>query len=217
MRSAARTRALLACLACAACVTRARPSRADEQTETSYGRVEGDVTFVVGAGTVVAPRGLRGAAELRARYLDAAGIFATYEDGALFGSGAEPGRVVSAGLEVRPLFLFRWLQGHETGIPRLDLVLDSFGIEMGWALFAPSGEGLGQSALQVGVGIDVPVTPRATGLWVGLHAGLRWSDATLASGQVENADDRNAYLALTLSWHEVVLTHLVDWKDQQKR
>ncbi len=198
-------------------LTSAAPSRADELPDPSYGRVRGDLTLVAGAGTVVAPRGVRGEVELRARYLDAAGLFVAYEDAPLFGSGAEPGRVLSAGLEVRPLFFYRWLQGHETGMPRLDLLIDSFGLEVGWTLSAPAGEGLSLNGLQAGLGIEMPILPRASGPWVGVHGGVRWSDAALASGQTSDADDLAAYLALTLSWHEVVLTHLVDLKDEPRR
>ena len=197
-----------------ACVAWTAGARADEQTEASYGRVRGDVVLVVGAGTVVAPRGVRGEAELRARYLDSAGVFATYEDGASLASGVEPGRVLSAGLELRPLFLFRWLQGKETGNPWFDLVVDSFGLEAGATLSQPSGEGFEQAGLQLGVGLEVPFLPSASGPWLGLHAGLRWSDNAIASGQVSDADDRSAYVAVTLSWHEVMLTHLVDVRDQ---
>jgi hypothetical protein len=198
-------------LACAAWTI---TSRADDPAETSYGRVEGDIDFVVGAGAVFAPRGVRGEVELRARYLDAAGIFVAYEDAPFWGSGAEPGRVLSGGLELRPLFLFRWLQGRETGEPRVDLTIDSIGLELGWTLSAPSGQGLTQSGLQAGLGVEFPILPRASGPWLGFHGGVRWSDAALATGQVSDADDRSGYFAVTLQWHEVVLTHLVDLKDE---
>ena len=77
--------------------------------EPTYGRVEGDLCFVAGAGAAVAARGPRAVGELRMRYLESGGLFATYEDGSLIGSDSEPKRVVAAGLELRPLFLFRWL------------------------------------------------------------------------------------------------------------
>src|SRR3712207_9011052 len=43
-----------------------------------------------GLGATVAPRGPRATADLRLRYLDTAGVFATYEDAGLFGASAEP-------------------------------------------------------------------------------------------------------------------------------
>src|SRR5258708_32230883 len=46
---------------------------AADANDTSYGRIDGDVALVVGAGATVADRGPRGEAELRVRYLDTAG------------------------------------------------------------------------------------------------------------------------------------------------
>jgi hypothetical protein len=204
-------------VAVAVAVAAPAPAHADEDPEPSYGRVEGDVSLVLGAGVVAAPRGGRGEAELRARYLDSAGLFVTYEEGPAFGSGAEPGRVLAGGFELRPLFFYRWLQGHESQTAWADLLLDSFGIEMGATLSQPSGQGLTQWGLQLGVGIELPILPRATGPWVGLHGGVRWSDQAIASGQVQGADDRGIYIALTLAWHQVVLTHLVDLADEPRR
>jgi hypothetical protein len=204
-------------LACVARVAWTAPARAEDQTEASYGRVEGDIAFAMGAGVVAAPRGGRGEVELRARYLDSAGIFATYEDGRLFGSAAEPGRVLSGGLELRPLFLYRWLQGQEMEAARWDLLIDSFGLELGATLSEPSGQGLTQAGLQAGIGVEFPILLRASGPWVGIHGGVRWSDVALSYGQAATADDRGLYLAVTLSWHAVVLTHLVDWRDEPRR
>ncbi len=189
-----------------------------DQVEPSYGRVEGDLSFVFGAGAVAAPRGGRGEVELRVRYLESAGIFATYEDGLIFGSAAEPGRVLAAGLELRPLFLYRWLQGHETEKAAVDLLIDSFGIELGATLSQPSGQGLTQSGVQFGIGVELPILLRAYRT-VGRPAwrGVRWSDVALASGEVQGADDRSVYIAVTLSWHQAVLTHLVDLGDEPRR
>jgi hypothetical protein len=195
----------------------AAPARADDAVEPSYGRVEGDLSLVLGAGVVAAPRGGRGEVELRARYLDSAGLFVTYEEGPAFGSAAEPGRVLAGGFELRPLFFYRWLQGQETQKAWADLVVDSIGIEMGATLSQPSGQGLTEWGLQVGLGVEVPILPRATGPWVGLHGGVRWSDQAIASGQVQGADDRGIYIALTVAWHQVVLTHLVDVADEPRR
>ena len=189
-----------------------------EGEEPSYGRVEGDVTLAVGAGASFASGGPRAAAELRARYLETAGVFATYEDGALVGSSADPRRTLAFGLELRPLFLYRWLDGHETHSARLDLTLDSFGLELGmiWPA-SPSADGFAQRpGVQAGVGLELPIMPDATGLWLALHGGVRWSDDALAAGP-SHPGDREAYLAVTLAWHQVVSTHLVDIGDEAPR
>jgi hypothetical protein len=186
--------------------------------DATYGRVEGDLTLVAGAGGVVAPRGPRGEAELRVRYLESVGIFAAYEDGPFFASQAEPARFFLAGAEVRPLFLFRWLKGHETSHAVLDLVIDSIGLEFGATFAQPAGGGFASSpGVEVGLGSEVPVLGRGTGLWVGLRGGLRWSEAALATGTIRSADDRSAYVALTFAWHQVFAAHLADVGDEAPR
>jgi len=193
-------------------------ARAQARPEPTYGRLEGDVTLVAGLGAVVAARGGRAEGELRLRYLETVGAFASYEDGALVGSAAEPTRVLTAGLELRPLFLGRWLTGRELQRARVDLVLDSLGLELGATFAQPAGTSFASSAgLQAGLGLEVPILARATGPWLGLHAGVRWSEAALGSGVVANADDRSGFVAITLAWHQVVVTHLVDVGDRAPR
>ena len=77
------------------------------------------------------------------RYLETAGLFLTYEDGAIFGNAAEPVRVLAGGLELRPLFLGRWLTGRELGNARLDLALDSLGLELGGFFAQPQAGSFG--------------------------------------------------------------------------
>jgi hypothetical protein len=196
----------------------AAEAHAQSRPEPSYGRLQGDVTLVAGVGGVVAARGGRAESELRVRYLETVGVFASYEDGALFGSAAEPTRVLTTGLELRPLFLARWLTGLEARRARFDLVLDSLGLELGATFAQPAGTSFAsRPGMQAGLGLEVPLLTQATGPWLGFHAGVRWSDTALASGDVATADDRSAYVAITLAWHQVVVTHLVDVGDQAPR
>jgi hypothetical protein len=190
-------------------------ARAEGALEPSYGRVQGDLTLVVGAGASVASGGPRAQGELRARYLESAGIFGTYEDGPIVGSSAAPRRIVAAGLELRPLFFFRWLQGHETRRARLDLAIDSIGLELGLAWQQPqSGPFASTPGLEAGLGVEVPLLLDATGLWLAFHGGIRWSDEALASGLVETHEQREAFLSITLAWHQVVVAHIVDVGDR---
>jgi hypothetical protein len=180
--------------------------------------LQGDLTLAAGLGGVVAARGGRAEGELRVRYLETAGLFATYEDGALVGSAAEPTRVLSTGLELRPLFLARWLTGLESRRARVDLILDSLGLELGATFAQPAGTSFGSRAgLQAGLGVEVPILAQASGPWLGFHAGVRWSEAALASGVVSSADDRSGFVAITLAWHQVVVTHVVDEGDEAPR
>jgi hypothetical protein len=185
---------------------------ADDPSDATRGRIDGDLALVLGAGAVVAARAPRVEGEIRLRYLDSAGGFVTYEDAA--GLGSNPARVLGAGLELRPLFLARWLSGFETPRARIDLITDSIGLELGLLLSQPSGASGWRCGLELGLGVEIPVLPKATGPWFGVHAGLRWSETALATGIVENVDDRAAYVAITIAWHQMVATHLVDLGDE---
>jgi hypothetical protein len=190
-------------------------ARADDGAfDPAHGRVDGDIGLVVGVGGAVAPRGPRAEAEVRLRYLETAGLFATYEAGVL-GSMSEPQRVFTGGLEIRPMFLFRWLKGHETGNARFDLAVDSVGLDLGAMVYEPQGTGLAwQGGFEVGLGVELPVLERATGPWIGVRGLLRWSEAALGSGVVSNADDRQAVLVVTLAWHQIVTWHVADLGDR---
>jgi hypothetical protein len=211
-------RVTLAGVAGALALRAANASASGESVDTTYGRVDGDVGVVVGAGGVVAPRGPRAEAELRLRYLETAGLFAAYEDADVLGSASEPRRVLLMGVELRPLFLFRWLQGHETRRAWLDLALDSIGLELGALVQQPAGaESASQLGLDVGLGIELPILERATGPWIGVRGALRWGEASLGSGVVRDADDRQVVVVVTLAWHQILTAHLVDWGDRAPR
>ena len=194
------------------------PARADGAVDPSYGRVQGDLPLVAGLGATVAEGGSRAEGELRLRYLESVGLFGVYEDGPLVGSSSQPRRLLVGGLEVRPLFLYRWLRGHETQRAWLDLAIDSLGLELGVVAMQPAGTSLGsQLGVQAGLGIELPILPDATGPWIGLHGGVRWSEAELSTGTVSITDDRSAYVSLTLAWHQVVVAHVVDVGDEAPR
>ncbi len=217
MRWASESRAVAAA-AGAAIALAAGASRAQPRVDPSYGRIDGDMTLVLGAGATVASSGARAEGELRLRYLESAGIFAAYEDGPLVSSGAEPARVLAAGVELRPLFLYRWLEGHETQRAWLDLAIDSLGLEVAATWSQPAGTSFASlGGLQAGLGLEVPILPRATGPWIGLHGGVRWSDAALTSGAASSPDDRAAFVAITLAWHQVFAAHVVDVGDTAPR
>jgi hypothetical protein len=191
---------------------------ASTKPDTAYGRINGDIGLVVGLGVTVGPDSPRAAAELRARYLDTAGLFLTYEDGAPFGNGAEPVRVLAGGLELRPLFLGRWLTGHEIGNPRLDLALDSLGFELGGFFAQPKDEAFGQRpGLQAGLALELPILPRASGPWIGIHGGIRFSDNALGGGPTSDPADRAFYLSFTIAWHQILGAHVVDIFDRAPR
>jgi hypothetical protein len=205
-------------LAAAALVLLPSRVRAEGPADGTYGRIAGDMTLVGALGGVVAARGPRAEAELRLRYLQSVGAFVSYEDGAVLGSSAEPERVLTAGVEARPLFFFRWLRGREGGSAWLDLAIDSLGLELGAVFAQPAGTGFASvGGLQLGLGVEVPLLPRSTGPWIGLHGGVRWSDSALESAVIRSADDRAAFLAITVAWHQEIVAHVVDLGDRAPR
>lgn len=183
-----------------------------------YGRIDGDMAVVVGLGATAGPTGVRATGDLRVRYLDTVGIFASYEDGPLVSSHTDPRRAFAVGFEVRPLFLARWLKGREFGSPRADLFLDSFGLEIGAVFLEPVGGSFTTRAgLQLGLGLELPLFPTATGAFIGLHGGVRFSDAASSTGAVDGPSDRALYLSMTLAWHQIFGAHVVDFGDRAVR
>ena len=216
MRSVSRHLALGAFLALG---SSAPSTHGDESNDPSLGRVDGDVGVVAGLGGALGPSGARALAEVRLRYLESAGLFATYEDGSLLGGPPQGARAIATGLELRPLFLYRWLDGHETRRARLDLAIDSLGLELGaWFPQASPGSGfVGHPGFELGLGLEIPVGTSATGVWVGLHGGVRWGDRSLGAGVADTMDERAAFLAVTLAWHQIFAAHLVDVGDRAPR
>jgi hypothetical protein len=184
--------------------------------DTTDGRIEGDLDVVAGLGAVVAHDGARGAAELRLRYMETAGVWATYEDA--FGT-ANPGlsRVFAGGIELRPLFLARWVTGHESGVRWIDLVVDSVGFEVGAAFEQPYGPDGVHATFQASLGLELPLVGGASGPWIDLHAGGRWSDQTLGGAPVDGPTDREFFLSMTLAFHQVIAGHLADLHDRGPR
>jgi hypothetical protein len=207
------------------CVTAAADGggpRSDESIEkanvdTTYGRIDGDLGISIGAGATFGPSAPRAALDLRLRYLDTAGLFVSYEDG-LSATSSDPRRVFAAGFELRPLFLARWLSGRELSLAWLDLLIDSFGLEIGAVLAEPvGGPFASRPGLQASLGLEVPILARASGPWIGLHGGARWSDAALEGVNATDAFDRSLFLALTIAYHQVFAAHLVDVGDVAPR
>jgi len=100
----------------------------------------------------------------------------------------------------------------------VDLALDSFGLELGAIFAQPIGGSFAERpGMQAGLGLELPVFARASGLWIGLHGGVRWSDAALGEGTVRGPVDRAGYLSITLAWHQFFGAHAVDFGDARAK
>lgn len=204
------------CAALAALAALAASAPALGADDGVYGRLDGDLELRVAGGAAFAKGGPALAASVAALYLGTAGIYAHYTD-ALGSDAPIVERSIAAGLHLQPLFLARYATDAERGPAYLDLVLDSFGFEIGafWDA-APNGPLRPDAGLDVALTAALPILPRATGPWIGVRAALRWRahDLTLPKGDVA---DRGAVLSLTLGWHHVLRTHLVDAGDRRRR
>ena len=120
--------------------------------QAAHGRLDGDLAYALhaGAGLTFGEDSYSGAAlvELRARYLDTAGI--------VIGVEARPeGSRVLLLADLRPLFLIRFFLGAMTGSRWLDVLIDSVNLDLGVAIL-PLDERVG-AALAVGFGLDLPL------------------------------------------------------------
>jgi hypothetical protein len=199
----------------AAAVVLAAPASA-RGADGLYGRFDGDLELRAEAGAAFADGGPSLAAGVAALYLSTVGVYAHYTDA--LGSGAPlVSRSIATGLHVAPFFLARLATDAEHGPAHLDLFVDSFALEIGTFWDQPRGGGwASRPGLELAVGVAFPILGRATGPYVGLRAALRWRDADLTGGPGGSSSvlDRGALLSLTLGWHHVVRTHLVDAGDR---
>jgi hypothetical protein len=181
--------------------------------DTADGRFEGDLGLVVGAGATTRGEHPLGVLDIRARYLDTAGVYLTYEEG--FGANAGPyDRLLGVGIEMRPLFLARWVTGKDLGLTWPDLVIDSLGLELGTFFDQPlGGPFTSRPGFQASVALELPLLARVTGPWIGLRAGGRWGDDVLQAGTVVVPAVAEGFFTATLAWHQLFRTHVVDLHD----
>jgi len=178
------------------------------------GRIDGDLSLGAALGATFAPRSPRLTLDVRARYLSTAGAFVTYEDATSFSLSSAPSRVVSFGVEMRPLFLPRVFTGRDFGGNRLDLFVDSFAFELGVAFLERPGSAMTTTpAAKLGIGMEFPLFSKASGLFISAHGGALVSGQALSSAPVKDANDRSLYGFVGIAWHQVFASGLIDAGD----
>jgi hypothetical protein len=199
----------------AAALLAAAPARAGG-SDGLYGRFDGDLELRVHAGAAFAAGGPALSASVAALYLSSAGIYAHYTD-ALGSDAPLVTRSVSGGVHLQPFFLARYAFDAERGPAFLDLLVDSLALELGAYWSAPRQSPWDEHpGLEVALDIALPFLPRATGPFLGVRGALRWRPVDFVAGAPGDAIDRGAMLSITLGWHQVVLSHLVDAGDRQR-
>lgn len=167
-----------------------------------YGRLEGDLSLSAEAGVAtITP--FAATAQVRALYLATVGAYGTVQAPTSDWSPVS----FSAGVELRPLFLGRFLNGMEQGPAALDLALDAIFLGMG-ARF----EGSRSAAFELGTGIEIPLLGRFDGFYLG---GRLYQ--VFSRERMEGLGNGDTQLLLTLGYRGVLAAHLADWRDQLVR
>jgi hypothetical protein len=161
-----------------------------------YGRLKGDTDASLKLGGLISHSRFSGSVGASVHYYSLLGITGDYSQS--LDSDPVQLRSFSLGTELRPLFLPRWLGGHERGPAWLDLALDSVCVGFG-AYFSRASEPIGASrGIWMSLGLGVPVLGRASGPWLELRELRRWPDRD------ENGPEAHNALLVYLSWHELV-------------
>lgn len=169
-----------------------------------YGRFDGDLDIGLGIGADFTSDQIAGALRGTLHYFWMAGVFVEYADA--FDEGApDYARIVSVGVDVRPLFVPRWVRNRTRGPRFIDLTIDSLSLGLGAFWSHPTDEALGdERGFEGSLGFGIPLFGRASGPWLEARGMLRWADVR-ADGRTPI---RGAGL-VTLSWHTLVETPLV--------
>ena len=196
-------------------------ARADGDGDGLYRRFDRDLTIALGAGGGLVLDGVKArpslVADLRLRVIDTAGPVVAMR----WGPGDEgSGRgYVLFGVEVRPLFPALFLLNESTGREWVDLFVQSFGIELGTALF-PFDQDFGVG-LAVGLSIELPLLlPSHTeGAFesIGLRLAARRIDATPAFQGAPEVDRSEWTLMATLAFNLAADAGIAEWEPPRYR
>lgn len=160
-----------------------------------YGRFRGDTDLSLKLGGMLRDDGFAGSVGGSAHYYSLLGITADYSES--LASDAADARSFSVGLELRPLFLPRWVLGLERGPAWLDLTLDSLAAGFGAYFSDAEVDGRNTHGSWLSLGAGVPLLGSALGPWLELRGLRRFPDQTAA------LDAHNA-LFVYLSWHHIL-------------
>lgn len=201
-----------ACVVAATLVATSDARAAD--VDGSYGRVEGDLLFVGDVGAAVALGGVGLETHVSLLYLSTAGGYFRYVEA--FGNEDAPyARLLAVGFDLRPLFLGRYALDLERGPAHLDLFVDSLSLVIGptWTASPITAEFEAAPGIELGVGIEVPLLPSASGPYLGVLGLARWGPHDIDGTANANFLERGSSVVFTFSWHQIFDANLVDLRD----
>lgn len=175
----------------------------------AYGRIGGDGALQLDVGGGLDDGRVSAVGGLAVRYLQTAGAYSTW----VLRPREDEGQpwTASFGVELRPLFLPRFLKNMETGPATMDLMIDSLSLRLG--VVTGSADSLGHDTLgfEAALGFGVPLCSEATGLWLSTAGTMRWSHARMGGS---SSTHEPAFLwTLTLGWQQIFRLGLVDAGD----
>ena len=166
------------------------------ESDGVYGRFSGDTDISLKLGGMVRDSGLAGSVGASAHYYSLLGVTGDYSESLV--ADSLHARSAAVGMELRPLFLPRWVLGLERGPAWLDLALDSAALGFGAYFTDAEAEGRGSRGAWLSLGAGVPLLGEAAGPWLELRALRRFPDPDALAAAAHNA------LFVYLSWHHVL-------------
>lgn len=185
------------------------------RADGAYGRLAGDVALQGTVGPTFG-HGPAAGASISALYLVTAGPYvsadlALSDDARWAHLGNGRLRSVSTGVELRPIFIPRFLKAMESGHAFWDLLLDSAGFRLG-ARFHPGSERRG---LEFGGVLDVPLGTHYSGVFLGLSV-MKTVPGRALAGLRDNPE-QTLFFGVALGVRGMLTTHLVDFGDSADR
>lgn len=199
------------CCTCAAlAVAVASPCAAEG--DGAYGRIDGDLAWQIDLGAGLRNGSPGASLSASTRYLDTAGL---YVSGFLpWSEHRDRPRTASCGVELRPLFLPRFLKNLEHGPPLLDLTLDSTALRLGALVSSSHDASFRTPGWEAALQLGAPLTSSASGPWLRFGAALQWSHASLAGSPARGAA---SLWTVALAWQGLLDAGLVDLDDRSAR
>lgn len=183
------------------------------QADGAYGRIDGDMAAQIDAGAGVIGNRAVGLVTGTMRYLQTAGLYTTFAH-----QLKQPPRVRdsapwswSVGVELKPLFMPRFLSDLQSDTPVLDLFVDSFSMRFG-LVTSHRGPMSQQPGFEAAIAIGLPLTKHATGPWISTSAAMRWSQHGM-----DSHDSAYGMWCLTIGWQSVFSAGIVDAGDSVMR
>lgn len=180
----------------------------------AYGRLRSDMALQLDCG-VTAQRATAAQGSLVLRYLQSAGVYVSLMDDLRSGT-TDSSLSTTTGIELRPLFLARFLNNLEQGPSVLDLSLDSLGLRAGAILSSRPFAEPKRPGFELMLSMGMPLSQKAEGPWITLGSGLRISNSNDPRVESQRFADM-LFVSVSLGWQSFFDMGIVDPGDRRMR